>query len=266
VSFRFTSLYFDDTVVPGRAMDMFEPAQPREATALFFVHGGGWRGGTRTIWHPIMRAFNAEGFACAAVDYRLAGVHIAEQLADVRQGFDIFLGWLQTRGLPLRVAVIGSSAGAHLAALLALAEPGECGDEVAACGYSLRQPETRPVAAILQSAPFTFEPWEDIFPGSWAAMQDIVGVPYERDPEAYRRVSPLRYAARAGSQFLVLDAANEHMFPLAFSGEFVAAVRAGGGQAEARVYANAEHGFFYDVTRRPQAQAFQDTLAFLRRL
>ena len=52
-------------------MDIFIPEKVTRDIALFFVHGGGWKAGSRNDFHNIMREFNAEGYICASTDYRL---------------------------------------------------------------------------------------------------------------------------------------------------------------------------------------------------
>jgi acetyl esterase/lipase len=213
-----------------------------------------------------MRAFNRHGFLCASTDYRLSGVTILDQITDVRHGYDLFHTRLKRLGLPPRVFVHGSSAGAHLGALLTLALPGECGEDTCFRATRLENEWVRPVGAALQATPVRFEPWEDIFPHGWTAMQRIVGTPYEQAPEKYRRVSPIEYVSRESSPVFFLEAKNEHMFPLEYTREFVEKMRALGRRAECKVYRRAEHGFFYDVTRRAQKEAFADTLAFIESL
>ena len=266
MSYRYESVYFDDEPVPGRAVDFFLPGEVTRGTALFMVHGGGWRGGARGALHPLMRAFNREGYACAATDYRLAGVTILDQVTDVRHGYDRFVSYLKAKGRPVRIAVFGSSAGAHLAALLALARPGECAEAATFGECRLENDWTPPAGAALQAVPVTFEPWEDIFPHIWTTMQDIVGTPYADAPELYRKVSPIEYVCAASCSVFILDAENEHMFPHELSLEFVEKMKTAGARAECKVYTKAEHGFFYDVTRRQQKEAFADIVAFVESL
>ena len=125
---HFTSYFLDTPFVSGRVFDVFEPDSITEEISLFFVHGGGWQAGSRTIYHKLMEAFNNRGYLCAATDYRLKGVSVFDQLQDVREAYDHFVSWLKERGRPLKIAVCGGSAGAHLASLLLCADPGECGD------------------------------------------------------------------------------------------------------------------------------------------
>lgn len=266
MGYEYLSIYLDDPIVEGRVLDVFMPSKATQDVALFLVHGGGWRGGSRSAFHTLMRAFNAEGFVCAATDYRLAGVHVCDQLTDVRHAYDAFVSYLRKRSLPARVAVYGSSAGAHLAALLALAKPGSCGEPLA---FRRRELENRwlpPVGAALSCGPVTFEPWQDIFPQIWASMQDIVGVSYEDEPETYRKVSPIEHIDAESPPCFLLCAENEHMFPLDETMRFVGKMQSTGRRAEHKVYRRVEHGFFYGLGRPQQREAFEDIKAFLRAL
>lgn len=262
MSYEFRSIYFDDPLREGRVLDVFAPAGRAREVALLFVHGGGWCGGSRTGNHAIMRAFTAKGFWCAATDYRLTGVTIRDQIMDVRHGYDVFVRQLREHGHPPRVVLFGGSAGAHLAALVTLTRPGQCGEPTRFEQYQLRRPWLPPAGAALQSTPLTFEPWPDIFPGIWSAMQDIVGRPYRTHPALYRRVSPVRYLSRQSPPLFFLEAEHEHMFPREQTVACVRRLRAWGRIAKYRVYHRAEHGFFYDITRRPQREACRDLLAF----
>jgi acetyl esterase/lipase len=264
---EFQSIYFDAAMNEGRVLDFFVPGEIRRETALFFVHGGGWRGGSRAIFRPIIRALLERGFVCGSTDYRLKGTHILEQVMDVRQGYALFLQKLERLGRPARVVVIGSSAGAHLALLLALARPGECGEAAAFGDIDLTGRRwIAPIGAAVQAAPTRFEPWDEIFPGIWASMRDIVGPAYEQAPELYRRVAPMTYVRPGAPAVLLMEAGNEYMFPLEYSQEFAAAMERAGNRAQVIVYPKAEHGFFYDVTRKPQQKALADVLAFVESL
>jgi len=264
--FAFESIYFDNPIVEGRVLDVFQPREAARNVALLFVHGGGWHGGSRTGQHALMRAFNAEGYVCASTDYRLGGVTVFDQIADVRHGRIVFGRWLREHGRPPQIAVFGSSAGAHLAALLAFARPGECGEPLAFGDVQPDEEWAAPVGAVLQATPVRFDPWEDIFPHIWTTMQRIVGTPYAADPALYRRLAPIEYVRPETCPVLFLDAENEHMFPLRYTLEFTRKMHEAGRRAERNIYTNAEHGFFYDVTRRQQQEAFRDMLAFLRSL
>lgn len=265
--YEYKSCYFDDPIVNGRVMDIMLPRSISQLCALFFVHGGGWAGGSRTNYHAIMRAFNREGFVCAATDYRLCapGVTIFDQVTDIRHGYNLFGKFLKKYGRPVRIIVHGSSAGAHLASLLALAVPGQCGESKKFADLRIID-WIAPVAAILQSTPVLFEPWEDIFPHIWTAMQMAMGAVYKNHSNLYRKAAPYRYISESSCPVFFMEAECEHMFPLKYTVQFVEKMRSLGRRAEYKIYKNAEHGFFYDVTRRQQKEAFADILKFISSL
>ena len=125
----FQSYYLDRPLVKGRIFDVFEPEEITKDTAVFFVHGGGWHGGSRSFCHEFMQELNNRGWLAASTDYRLSGVTAFDQLQDIREAYDRFVSLLKRKQRPLKIAVYGESAGSHLASLLLYAEPGECGEK-----------------------------------------------------------------------------------------------------------------------------------------
>jgi acetyl esterase/lipase len=267
MAYKFISEYFDDERVVGRIIDIFMPEKVTHDISLFFVHGGGWRGGSRTIFHQIIRGFNKLGFICASTDYRLAKVNIWDQIMDVRHAYDTFSLFLNNQERPLKIFTIGSSAGAHLAALLSFTDPGECGEDLEYKEYKYRIKKWhRPIGAALQATPIYFTPWDDISPVIWNDMQNIVGVSYENSPELYQKVSPINYISKKTCPVFFLEAENEECFPIEYNIRFVEKMKAMGKFAEYKIYTKAEHGFFYDLVRRQQKEAFNDILNFIDKL
>jgi acetyl esterase/lipase len=102
--------------------DLVRPSQANhKRRALLFVHGGAWRGGERQEFAPLMRALAQQGYTGLTVDYRLSpAVRHPAHLADVKCA----LRWLKAHAAeldvdPERIALIGGSAGGHLAAMAA---------------------------------------------------------------------------------------------------------------------------------------------------
>lgn len=111
----------DGTALLG---DLYKPAGGNgRLPVLIGVHGGGWRGGDRSSYGNWGRYLASHGYAFFAVQYRLAkdsksfpgalhDIFAAVRLLRERAGdFDID---------PERIALLGNSSGAHLAALAAL--------------------------------------------------------------------------------------------------------------------------------------------------
>lgn len=98
-------------------LDLYFPKQ-NDAPLIVYVHGGAWRGGSKSDV-PILKLLD-HGFAIASVDYRLstqspfpAQVHdIKAAIRFLRASSEQF--HINTK----RMALFGSSAGGHLAALV----------------------------------------------------------------------------------------------------------------------------------------------------
>lgn len=103
-----------DAYLPGTPSPGLQPA-------VLFVHGGGWRQGSRRWWAGHARALTAAtGWPTFTVDYDLDSDRPwRAQPADVRGA----LAWVRANAGPFgidpdRVALVGSSAGGHLALLV----------------------------------------------------------------------------------------------------------------------------------------------------
>ena len=254
----FTSCYLDAPLVKGRVFDVFEPEEITKDVALFIVHGGGWRGGTRTHFHEIMQALNERGYITASTDYRLNAKDAFSQLTDVRDAYNRFVELLKEKHRPLKIAVYGESAGAHLASLLLCAAPGECGEE-----YDKSVQWVAPVMGILQATPVDFLPWEGMMPQFWATMQDIAGAPYSEDPERYERLSLKNYIRADNPPIFFMEAELEHLFMSKYTLQLVNQHRRMGIESHWKVYSMVEHGFFYELKRKRQLEAFEDICLYL---
>ncbi len=258
--FEYTTLCPDTPPTPGRAIDLWLPRIVSRPVALCLIHGGGWRQGHREQMQPLMSAFLAEGYPCLSADYRTAaGTTAFTQLADLRTLLALGYRTLEKAGFTGPLVLYGSSAGGHLALLAGLAAPGACGEPSSS--------PSPPLAGVVACcAPVVFEPWPEIFPGSWASMQDAAGAPYEDAPERYRLLSPQTHAGPGSPPLCFLLGECEHMFPNALTEALARRLRSQGVAVECHTYPMAEHGFFYSLERPCQKAAFADMLGFLNRV
>lgn len=263
MAYFFQSNFLDEPIMTERVIDIFEPVANEEKTAIFFIHGGGWQAGSRSVYHKIMKSYADRGFRSASADYRIDGANIFDQIADVRHAYDSFVSYLKNKGKPVNILVFGASAGAHLAALLALAEPGECGEPLTVGDRQYENEWVKPIGVALQSTPVTFIPWDEMFPAIWNAMQCIVGIPYDTDPEPYKKVSPANYVDKDNPPVFFMEAENEHMFPRRLTLNMVDLLMSKGVKSRCKVYRNVEHGFFFDLNRKRQEEAFIDIIDFI---
>ncbi|WP_433824492.1 alpha/beta hydrolase fold domain-containing protein [Actinoplanes sp. CA-015351] len=125
--------------VPGYrplALDLYVPEKP--AALCLYLHGGGWRVGSRTVGPGSFPSFfehvAESGLAVASIDYRLSGeARFPAQLDDVRAAAGFLAGRHADFGVTTEHTVAwGVSAGGHLAALAGLGG----GFEAVVCWYA----------------------------------------------------------------------------------------------------------------------------------
>lgn len=93
--------------------------------ALVIVHGGGWRGGSKSVdvYQKMMVDYAQQGYVTVNIDYRLIGeAEFPACIEDVKTA----VRWLRAHADeyqvdPDRIGAYGHSAGAHLAMMLAMA-------------------------------------------------------------------------------------------------------------------------------------------------
>ncbi len=89
--------------------------------AVVFIHGGGWGRGDPDQWFPQCRYFALRGAVGASVQYRLTGGtnNIDACVSDCQAAIAYLRRHAAELGVdPKRIAVVGESAGGHLAAAL----------------------------------------------------------------------------------------------------------------------------------------------------
>lgn len=99
-------------------LDLYMPEGKKGAPLVVFVHGGGWSRGNRADM-PLGNMASA-GFAFAGIDYRLSPVApFPAQAHDIKAAIRFLRAKQKEYGYDAsRIAISGSSAGAHLALLV----------------------------------------------------------------------------------------------------------------------------------------------------
>ncbi|GAA3406909.1 alpha/beta hydrolase [Paenibacillus hodogayensis] len=254
--------YYDEEIVLKRAVDIASPAIVTRRTALFYVHGGGWKAGSRDSFHQHLQYFTRKGYLCASVGYRLApAVRLSQQMEDVAIGYDRFLAYIAEQGLDIEhIIVLGSSAGAHLASLLALTDPRIFNPDLA-----LRQEWRRPAACVSINGPGTLEKWEPMQADIKRDIEDVIGVPYEQESPLFRIASPIAHVDETAADFLFIIVGKEQFFPHSFIYEMGERLLQAGKYAKVVLLPEAEHGFFYGVSGPHQLEGLAVLEPFLER-
>ena len=103
-----------------QVLDVYAPEGAKNLPVVFWIHGGGWQAGNKSMVGVKPKAFTTAGFVFVSINYRLLPtVDMTALTSDVATA----LGWVHTNiatygGDPTRMLVMGHSAGGQLAALM----------------------------------------------------------------------------------------------------------------------------------------------------
>ena len=214
-------------------LDLHLPAEPAAAIILF-VHGGGWRVGSRRTFGPNFTAEQsfdrivAAGFAVVSVDYRLSSeAHFPAQVDDVRAGLEWIRQHAAEYGLGSGPVILwGESAGATLAALVGLEVDSGVSGVVDWFG-----PSNLTSMASLSTPEELARTRESLWLGGTALEH----------PETARRASPVFQVHPKSPPFHIEHGDADQFVPFSQSQELSNALHAVGADVELRAVSGANH-------------------------
>jgi acetyl esterase/lipase len=216
------------------AVDIYQPPSAQGPhPAIVTLYGGAWQRGAPAATARFSAYMAAQGYTVFAIDYRHAPEHqFPTQIEDVQAA----LSWIGDRATtysiaPDRVALVGWSAGAHLAMLAAY------------------QPEGLPVRAVVNYYgpvnlvegyydPPVPDPIDTI-----AVLESFLGGNPEQLPELYQQASPI-FSVRPGlPPTLLIYGQRDHVVKPSYGQQLYAQLRASGNPAALIALPWAEHAF-----------------------
>jgi len=259
-----TTLYLDEPLVLKRAVDIAKPVGTTKHLALFYIHGGGWSAGNREQFHSHLEHFSSHGYWCASAGYRLAPeANWKQQLSDVAEAYLAFLHYLEYHGQAVQhIIVLGSSAGAHLASLLALVSPG-----MLDIPQKERDNWRRPDSCVSINGPGMISEWPDMNASIRKSIEQVIGFSYDDkdNASAFLEASPIEYVGRHCPSFLFLLAEHEQYFPHEYVHAMSEKILRNNGKAETALIEGTEHGFFYGLKSPEQRYALHLLEAWIAR-
>jgi acetyl esterase/lipase len=239
---------------PGarQRLDIYRPATASAMAkpVIVFWYGGGWMSGSRTEYRFVGVALAQLGYVTMLADYRLyPQARFPLFLDDGAQA----VAWVQRHaaeygGDPRRIVLMGHSAGAHMAAMLALnrrfleqagADAGGIVGLIGLSGPYDLTPNTATLHAIFH-APFTPHDWQ-----------------------------VLPYVSAQAPPALLLHGSRDTLVDAAATGKLATALRAQGVRVETRIYDGRGHVdtlAALSVLGRGRAPALQDIAVFMHSL
>lgn len=223
-------------------LDAFIPKAKKKTPAIMIIHGGGWRSGSRYQHIPLAQHLAAKGFACFTVEYRLSTEALyPASVYDLKAA----LQWIKRNAKKYNVdtanlAVLGFSAGGHLAALVGLTpnmekfQKGECNDATSTA--------VKAVVDIDGTLSFVHpEAWETQNVDKINASAKWLGYPRTENIELWTEASPLTYAGQNRTPFLFLNSSVERMH--AGRTDFKQIADKNGVYVEIKEFENSPHSF-----------------------
>jgi acetyl esterase/lipase len=233
-------------------------SRPTGAPILIHLHGGGYSGGRKDSQSlPLLYRLAGQGWVCVSANYRLRPqATFEDHLADAEK----VIAWVREHGPshgadPGRIFLAGSSAGAHLSAMVALTsdDPASVAGVIGLGGYYGpyygRDTRTSPLAHVRPDAPPFF-----LVHGDHDTVAPVEGARLLAGRLRELSAQPVVYAELPGGQ---------HAFDLFHSLRFEAVIN--GIEAFCAAYSRGSAGAREPGLARRPADGALDELADLRR-
>ena len=242
-------------------LDLYMPKRlTQPAPLVVWVHGGAWRSGTRSRV-PVTRLLD-HGIAIASIDYRLSGVAaFPAQIHDINLAIDYLHQHAEELDLdPKRTAIMGSSAGGHLAALAGVShgvpELSAPESSAKAANTNNSKPKSPQVNAIVSF--FGASNLETILQQSTPhglsvrvpALQLLLRSQPDQNPKIAQLASPVTHVDADDPPLLLIHGDQDPQMPINQSRELEGAYRKAGGIVHFDVVHGGGHGgqkFFTDA-------------------
>jgi acetyl esterase/lipase len=226
----------DIAYVPGgherQKLDLFLLEKGENLPLVIWIHGGGWRGGSKE-GNPAL-ALTQKGYAVAGINYRLSQhAPWPAQIEDCKAA----IRWIRANASknrinPDHIGVWGASAGGHLVALLGTSADTRQFDK----GENLKYSSS--VQAVCDwFGPADFVKWM----GSTSeTLTQLFGGPMTR--EKAQEASPVTYVNGKAAPFLIYQGDKDPLVPLDQSQAMEASLKKAGVEAKLVVLEGAAHG------------------------
>lgn len=238
----------------AQKMDIYLPANRNinHTNVVIFIHGGGWSGGDKSEFNNAISSIRERlgDYAIFNINYRLAGKgknKYPAQLQDVQSAIDFIA--LKAKDYHVnanKIALVGASAGAHLAMLQAYKN----NDERIKAVIDLFGPTDLKELYYHHPIPAASQP----------ALVNLLASTPSGNPRLYNDVNPLNYITPLSVPTKIFHGALDYIVPVAHAYMLKDKLAQNGIKADLTVYKNEGHGWY-----GPDLQdTFNKTVSFIQ--
>jgi len=232
-------------------LDVYEPAvaaPPGGRTVVVFFYGGSWRGGKRDTYKFVGEALTSKGYLAVLPDYRVHPEAVYPTFVEDAAGAVKWAADNAARygGNKDKIVLMGHSAGAHIASLVAL-------DPQFLTAADL--PSSAIKGFVGLAGPYSFDPLE------YRVTRAVFG--HLKDPQITR---PVNYAANPAPPMLLLHGDDDTTVGPYNSADMAAALKGAGQTVTHTVYKDVAHiGIILALAKpfRGNAPTLADSAAFI---
>ena len=238
------------------ALDIFRPKTAGPHPAILAIHGGGFRGGTRTGYIPLCIKAAQRGYVCATASYRLSPrnqfpAHVEDAKAAVR--------FLRAQAAKYtidanNIGATGGSAGGHLVLMLGLTANNKSFE-----GTGPNRDFSSAVQCVVNyfgPTDFTksYEPGKSV--DAAQVLPLFLGGDLEHNRQQHILSSPLYYVTPQAAPILSIHGTKDRYVAYEHSVWLTEKLKAAGADAELETMVDADHGFKGADAERAEARMF----------
>jgi acetyl esterase/lipase len=246
-------------------LDLYLPETEGPHPAVVLIHGGAWQSGDKASHAGLGAEMAKWGYVGVAVNYRLAPDHtFPAPVADVQCS----IAWVREHageyGIdPDRIALLGTSAGAHLAVLAAMAAaPGApSATWQPTCGDAVTNLRVQAVISCFGPLDLAYHDREE--GGPRPVVTSLLGQPCQDVPDLCAEASPITYASAGAPPALLIHGTADDVVGAENSERMAEALQAAGAEAIYLPIEGAEHSFIFKFQSTEAQEALTAIEQFL---
>jgi acetyl esterase/lipase len=207
---EFKDIVYKKTGSRDLKLDIYQPNNIKQPTpVLVFIHGGGWTKGDKSDYLRYLVDFAQKGYVTATISYRFSQEAVFPgAVEDVKCA----IRWIRTHAKdyqidPDKIAVIGGSAGGHLAMMIAYSSDVKEFDM--GCGSDSVSSRVQVVVNLYGPSDLTTE-----YAIAQPSPQKFIGGLYKTDSSQYKKASPLYYITPDDPPTLIFHGTIDDLVPV----------------------------------------------------